>query len=252
MIGVSCTNLASENVEKVLERVSKDFQHWEIISEGEHHLPYVVDRLKDAMPSYDMTYSIHAPISDVNLGSLSERMREASTMEILLTMECAATLGIETVTIHPGHRPFIVDGIPDARAEAMTRKSLRIIDRLSKDFGVKVALENMPDFFMLQGRSFEEFNSLIEGSEIGICFDIGHANTVGQMDEFLSLKDRFVNVHVHDNDGSGDQHLTVGDGNAPVEKALRSLNSYKGNLIIEAKSLESAVESRERMLKMFQ
>ena len=252
MIGVSCTNLAADGIEQSLELISKDFQHWEILSEGEHHLPYIVDRLKDIAPSYDMRFSIHAPISDVNLGSLSERMREAATMEILLTMECAAMLGIETVTIHPGHRPFIVDGIPDSRAEESTRKSLRIIDRLSNDYGVKVALENMPDFFMLQGRTFEEFSRLIEGSDIGICFDVGHANTVGQVDEFMTLKDRFVNVHVHDNDGSADQHLTVGDGTAPVEKVLKSLGSYSRNLIIEAKSLESAIESRERMMRMFQ
>jgi len=232
--------------------VSKHFDHWELFSEGEHYLPYVMERIAAVAPSYDLSFSIHAPISDVNLGALSERMREACTMEILLTMECAAMLNIDTVTIHPGNRPFIIDGIPDSRAEDMTRKSLRIIDRLSNDYGVKVALENMPDFFMMQGRTFDEFNRLIDGLDMGVCFDIGHANTTGQMDEFLELKDRFVNLHVHDNDGGSDQHLTIGDGNAPIEQALGSLNSYPGRHIIEAKSLESAIESKERLKRMLQ
>ncbi|MDI3483184.1 MAG: hypothetical protein PWQ88_1055 [Candidatus Methanomethylophilaceae archaeon] len=237
-------------IEESLEKVSKEFSHWEIFSEGEHYLPYILDRLMEVAPSYDTRLSIHAPISDINLGALSERMREAATMEILLTLECAAHLNVKMVTLHPGYRPMVMEGIFDSRAEEMTKKSLRIIDRLCHDYGVQVALENMPNFFMMQGRTVEEFERLLEGLEMGICFDIGHAHTVGQIKEFMEMKDRFINLHVHDNDGSADQHLTIGEGTAPIEEVIRDLSGYDGHMVIEAKSLDSAVHSRERLKEM--
>ncbi|MFA6804290.1 MAG: sugar phosphate isomerase/epimerase, partial [Candidatus Methanomethylophilaceae archaeon] len=83
-------------------------------------------------------------------------------------------------------------------------------------------------------------------------FDIGHANTTDQIDTIIeSLSDRFANVHIHDNMGENDEHRTVGNGNIDFKKALMKFPKYNGNLIIEAKSFQSAVESKEKLEKMF-
>ena len=62
--------------------------------------------------------------------------------------------------------------------------------------------------------------------------------------------DRIVNVHIHDNMGVKDDHMTIGAGQIDFRSVIRKLRSYKGRYIIESKSLESAVESQEVLKRL--
>lgn len=247
MIGVSSTMFCSSGVEDLLEKISKEFKLWEILSEGEHYLPHIMRRLEAVAPSYDTRFQIHAPISDVNLGALNERMRESSAMEMIAAMENAIELDAKTITIHPGLSSFVIPGL-EKRTIENAKRSIRTIDRLTREFGVTACLENMPSFKFMIGRTAEELAYLVDGTEMKICFDIGHANTMNQTDEIIDLLgDRIRNVHIHDNNGENDDHMTIGDGNIEFKPILKRLSKYKGNHIIESRSLASAVVSRERL-----
>lgn len=91
---------------------------------------------------------------------------------------------------------------------------------------------------------------MMEGTDLGMCFDIGHANTAGTIQDFLGYSDRFVNVHVHDNHGEWDEHLPVGEGNIDFRKVLQGLRGYKGRLVVESRSLMDAEISQERLTNM--
>jgi sugar phosphate isomerase/epimerase len=93
----------------------------------------------------------------------------------------------------------------------------------------------------------ETLLELIEGTGLGICLDVGHANTTGKLKEFVKLKKNIVNLHVHDNMGEFDQHLPVGSGNIDFPWLLRSLSGYKGRYVIESRGLEDALISRDRL-----
>jgi sugar phosphate isomerase/epimerase len=86
-----------------------------------------------------------------------------------------------------------------------------------------------------------------------MCFDIGHANTAGQVDEFLKHVGLFRNVHIHNNEGQWDQHNRIDDGSADLGRVLGALKgNYSGNIIIESLDLESGAESKailERKLR---
>ncbi|MCL2786050.1 MAG: sugar phosphate isomerase/epimerase [Methanomassiliicoccaceae archaeon] len=247
MIGVSSVNFAANSVEDCLVRISKDFDHWEIISEGEHYLPLVSRRLLAIAPSYDVKFSIHTTISDVNIAALSERMREAAVMEIIASMEQAIELGAKVVTFHPGYHSMVIPGHEERSAEK-AKRSMKTIDRLMNEFSITACAENMPSFKFMLGKTAKEMFDLVDGTDLKICFDIGHANTVGQIDEMIDLLgDRIRNVHIHDNNGDNDDHMTIGDGNIDFEKVLKRLSKYKGKYIIESRSIESAVTSRDRL-----
>ena len=255
MIGVSSTRFCCDNLEESLIRISKEFDHWEIVSEGEHYLPLVMGRLKAIAPSYNTKFSIHAPISDVNIASLSERIREASTLEIIAAIEHAIELNADTVTFHPGLKSIIVPG-QESKTMEKAKRSVRTIDRLMNEFGIVAALENlpaMPSFGFMIGKTASEMKQLVDGTDMKICFDIGHANTVGQIDDIVdTLGDRIANIHIHDNNGNNDDHMTIGDGNIDFRSVLSKLSKYKGKYIIESRSLESAVTSRERLKDIFE
>ncbi len=245
MIGVSSTEFSAYRFDEVIAEVSKVFEHWEIFAEAEHRLPTVESLFREMMPSYNLSYSIHAPISDINIASLNERIREDSILEILTTAETAASLGIELITIHPGLSSMSVPYMEE-KAMEKAKRSLSSIDRISSQYGVTIAVENMPSFPFMLGHTAEEMNELIGSTNLGFCLDIGHGNTTGQTDELIkAFRDRLVNIHIHDNHGEMDEHLTLGEGDIDFKSIISSLKGYTGNYVIESKSFPSAVESQD-------
>lgn len=198
-----------------------------------------------------MTYSIHSPICDTNIASLNERMREASVDEMISVMECAVKMDISTVTIHPGIYSLAIPNMRNASVE-QARISLKQLEREANDLGIVPAIENMPNFPIMMGQTAEELGELIDGTDLKICFDIGHANTTCQTDEFIEMfKDSIVNIHIHDNNGDRDAHMTVGDGNIDFDSVLSKLKSYSGKYIIESKTFESAIASKRYLEESF-
>jgi sugar phosphate isomerase/epimerase len=171
-------------------------------------------------------------------------MRIAAVDEIKQTIMMCRQLEIPLVTIHPG----FVQGIAflnKAKALEKTKESVKEVAAYAAGQSVTVVVENLPANINATCTHADELLEAIEGSGLGICFDMGHANTAGQMDEMLKLVDRFKNVHLHNNDGQWDQHNRVDDGSADVLKVVSVLKrSYRGNIIIESTDLESGEQSK--------
>lgn len=249
-IGVSSPSFCAYPYEDVLEGISKMFSHWEIVSEADHYLPGIAVSLESLMGSYNMTYSIHAPFNDVNIASLNESFRETSVIELIKVMNIAAELDIKTITIHPGMYSMVVSGLEE-RSIMAAKRSLRTLDRMAQECGVRLCVENMPGFKFFLGQTAEQLSELLDGTNLPVCLDIGHANTTGQLNEIIDvLGNRIMNVHIHDNDGKQDQHLTIGDGNIDFEDCLKRLSGYGGRYIIECKNLESGAESQNRLTRL--
>ena len=249
-IGVSSTTFCSYPFEDVLEGVAKCFNHWEIVSEGDHYLPAIATSFESLKDSYKLTYSVHAPFNDINIASLNESVREMSVIELIKIMNLAAELNVKTVTFHPGLYSMVVNGFRE-KSIANAKRSLRTIDRMAQDCGVRMCMENLPGFPFFLGHTAAEMQELLEGTELPVCIDLGHANTTNQMDEIIEAMDgRVMNIHIHDNNGQQDQHLTVGDGNIDFKHVLSKLSGYGGRYVIESKSFESAVDSQDRLIAL--
>jgi sugar phosphate isomerase/epimerase len=239
MIAVSIPALSLVDFGTALASVGKEFTAWEIVAEGRHYLPDIEKIFLDATSSFDVEFSVHAPLSDINIGSLNPRARERSVQEVCETLQAAGRMNIDLCTIHPGfYGPL---GMLD-------KPALAAIEDVAQDSGVRVALENMPEMGqMMMGRTPQELLRLLEGFDLGICLDIGHAHTAHSIDDFLRLKDRVINVHIHDNLGDRDSHLPIGEGSIDFNKVLRGLSGYDGRYVIEARSLTDGVLSRDRL-----
>lgn len=234
--------------DQAIETVAKNFRAWEIVAEGLHRLENIEKRFIEVAGSFDLEYSVHAPLSDINIGSLNPAMREASLKEVLVAIECCGRMGIDLITFHPG---FISPLGQLDRGAVMreTARSIRDIDRAASEHGVVAALENMPRMPITTCTEPRELLSLVEGTSLGVCFDIGHAHTNGNIDEFLKHVGRFSNVHIHDNDGSSDQHLTIGEGRIDFEHVLSAMGDYRRRYVIEARKIEGAPLSAQRLSK---
>jgi len=249
MISVSSPAFSFMPLDEAIETVSKDFRAWEIVAEGTHRLPDIEERFMEISSSYDLEYSVHAPLSDINIGSLNPSMREASLKEVLLAIESCGRLGIDLITVHPG----FITPLGQLDHEAVmneTRRSLRQIDKAASENGVVAALENMPRMPVTTCTGPSELLSLLEGTSLQVCFDIGHAHTNGNIDDFVKHVSRFANVHIHDNNGESDQHLAIGEGKIDFDHVLSVMGGYQHRYVIEARKIESAPLSLARLRKL--
>ncbi len=244
MIGFSCPPLTVKPFGEVAETVREHFQHWEIISESRHWLPDIKGEVEELLQTTDMGISIHGPYSDINLAAFDLGTRKHAIKTFLDIIEICNTMDIGPVTVHPGVIKPIQYWDPD-RVPTLTREGLEVIAKEAGDSSVLIALENMPVMRGTICRTAEDMRQMLEGLKIGMCLDIGHANTTGQIQDFLELGDKIINIHVHDNNGDRDSHLPIGQGNIDFS-VLRKLKNYEGNFIIEAKhpDITEAVESK--------
>lgn len=245
-IGISNPLFSLCDFEEILAEISKHFRYWEIVAEGKHHLSKIKGKLR-LLPSHKMKFSVHSQYSDINIGSLNDAIREASVNEITGAINIAAGAGAGLFTFHPGHlSPFGRLCEEDIRKE--TKNSIKKIAKIGEDCGITLALENMPN-----GGLFcrpEDLLELIDGTDVGLCFDIGHANTTGTIKEFLEYTELFFNVHVHDNTGKEDMHMELGRGTIPQDYIKQLLQKYDGSIILEMRSIEDGIRTRERVLKI--
>lgn len=243
-IGISNPLFSLCDFEGVLTEVSKHFKYWEIVAEGKHHLSKIKEKLP-LLSSYEMKFSIHSPFSDINIGSLNDAIRETSVKEITEAIKIAGAAGARLLTFHPGHMsPFGRMCVEDIRKA--TKDSIKKIEKAGEDCGVTLALENMPNGGLYCKP--DDLLDLIDGTNIGLCFDIGHANTTDTIEEFLEHTELFTNVHIHDNMGKEDMHLELGKGTIPPNYVKQLLKKYNKNVILEIRSIEDGIRSRERLL----
>ncbi len=174
-----------------------------------------------------------------NIASADEEVRKFSIEEIKRTIEIAQKLGAPFIVIHGGS--FSKDNSEVALER--TRKSLEELNSYSKR--VKLAVENLPTLGHFGNPSNElpiyvkDLLYLVEGLDnIGICFDIGHANTVKNSLEFYDeIKEtgKIWDMHLHDNNGDKDDHLAIRKGNINWKDFLKKLkeDNYKGYFSLE-------------------
>jgi sugar phosphate isomerase/epimerase len=248
LIGISCTEFCARDFIGTWREVSLCFGHWEIFSDGMHAIQKISgDFIENTNEFKGMTYSLHSSIADTNVAAVNDRMREASFMEFYSEIETCQMMGIDMITIHPGISNLTCNALRD-RSIINAKLTMKSLDRVSKEFGVMVAVENMPNFSFMLGQTAEDLHNIIDGTDLGVCFDIGHANTTGQIDDMVEkFNDRIINVHIHDNMGDRDAHMTMGEGNIDFRHVVSLLKKYTGNYIIEAKSLDSASISKRAL-----
>lgn len=250
MIGVSCTGFSNRPIDERAGQVSEHFRLWEIFSEADNCVYSDPEGIRGIIESHGLVCQVHAPICDWNIAAMSDRLRDASIQETIANIDAAVEIGARMVTVHPGLTSMAVGGLED-RAVARAREAMRVLERHVDGMDVTLAIENMPAPPFFLGRTASQLLTIIDGTDLSVCFDIGHANTMGQIDAMVdTFGDRIANIHIHDNHGQTDEHLTIGDGTIDFDRVLNRLSGYRGNWIIESKSLESAVQSLSRLEKM--
>ncbi len=199
--------------------------------------------------SYDLDLLIHAPATSINFISISEDMRKASYEEMRKVCYFAEKCGAEVVTFHIGWNPgFINNGKFYFNKKLFDEHNEKVLleefQPFVKSLSVQLALENT---IMIEDGLERALKEIMNNSDLALTIDVGHYN-VRENPFFLKNFDRVVNIHLHDNDGTADQHLALGRGNVDLRKF--NLNRYTGFLTIETREEKSIIESRDYIMRV--
>lgn len=168
--------------------------------------------------------------------SCDETYRQAGVDLVLNRLRMHAMLKGEGTLMM--HIPYVRVGDDEARKRKVwkhidaLRRSLDELVPASLALGIPLALENMAcDTFEVLSKLFEEYPA----EAVGLCYDSGHANIrdcngeAHGIEHFEEHLGRLQALHLHDNDGSGDQHQPPFYGNVDWKRIASDIDrsAYK-------------------------
>ncbi|WP_231188408.1 sugar phosphate isomerase/epimerase family protein [Haladaptatus sp. DYF46] len=171
--------------------------------------------LSELRREYDLTFTLHAPFRDWNLGSFNDASRRASVEQVKRTLDDAAAADAGAVVVHGGSVPR---RYPDPVREKAKRNAIQSLSECAEHaahVGIPLCLENQPrsDSTERHTTTPSDLEGMItdvgaDSDWLKLTLDVGHATVNGY--EWRTFVERFGNrieiVHLHDNDGTNDDH----------------------------------------------
>ena len=199
---------------------------------------------------------VHSPMpSYVTDGDNNAHIWECQRKSIL----AAAALHSPYIVIHPCIPAQYRYDFYRAETRVINREFYSLLKPALIEYGVKLGVENMFNWDPVKERicptvcsSAEEMCDYVDmmGEGFCACLDVGHGSLSGEAAGTMvrKLGKRLELLHVHDNDGSGDQHTAPmlglnGKGMSSVNwddfaAALHEVN-YQGTLSLETGSFQN-------------
>lgn len=208
------------------------------------------EQLSAELVSHNLCCTIHAAFMDLNPGSVDPLIREVTGRRVEQTLVIAEVLRPKVVVFHPGYSRIAHGSVRESWIENSVDFWKRQIP-LINGAGCRVAIENI---FEEEPSTLLALLEQLDPALFGHCFDAGHFNlfaTVTLEEWFARLGERIIECHLHDNHGSADEHLPVGEGEIDFPAVTALLRRYAPAAIwtLEAHSKERLIRSRQNIKK---
>ncbi|MGD0477120.1 MAG: sugar phosphate isomerase/epimerase [Nitrososphaerales archaeon] len=238
-LGVSTWSLLNTDLNSAVRAIGDaGFEYIEIWGEVPHAYHEWTDRkrLKETLSNYEMTLTLHAPFTDLNLATPFQPVRSAVARTLTDFVKFGEHLGASVITFHPG------SVYNEALVPESTENSVAILRGLVKESGgrLTISIENQAKsrskyHFPLAStiESLEMILAQVEGSRFTL--DTGHAHVSG-LDPLILVErvgSKLAEIHLSDNAGATDDHLIPGDGTASPHRLLEKVSQSNVLLCLE-------------------
>ena len=186
----------------------------------------VADELRDA----GLACSVHLPFIDLVPGSPDPVMRQASQSRLERAMDLVAIHQPELCIAHAAFFQAMYQDQEAAWLEAAVT-TWSTLDAARPEHP-PIFLENV---FETDPAPLADLIAQLPQGRFGVCLDIGHwhcfarghaaPDPAADLERWLdALAPRLGHLHLHDNDGSFDQHLGLGLGTIPLDALWQGLD----------------------------
>ena len=195
--------------------------------------------LAETIHTAGLSTTIHAPFMDLNPGAVDTSIRAVTRHRISQVLKVAELLRPKVIVVHPGY-----DDLRYGENRLLWLKNSitfwgEFIPQ-ARDLGTVLAVENI---FEKEPSTIKVLLEEFDDPAFRHCFDIGHWNlftTVTLEEWFAELGSFVAESHIHDNHGTSDEHLPVGEGTIDFAAFFPLLTSHAADAVwtLEAHSAE--------------
>jgi len=171
-----------------------------------------------------------------NWASPREYERRAGVELVENRLEMTARLAGDVIIMHVPGEPEDLDPV---------RRSLDELEGCTRERGIRIAIEN---------GDFPTIGKLLAAyppDYLGLCYDSGHGNMIPDgLDQLATLGERLISIHLHDNDGRGDQHNLLFSGTVDWPRLADVLadSSYARCVSMEVTMENAGIDAEEAFL----
>jgi sugar phosphate isomerase/epimerase len=240
-------------------------------SHFDYHDEAAIELLAEWLSDTRLTlHSMHAPIFErfqegqwvgpFSNATADEKRRAAALTETRAALAVAKRLPYRFLVLNLGLPSGVLMSAGDNSAAA-ARRSLEETVAMAAESGVRVAVEVIPNSLSTPEALVRLIEDELEGLDVGVCLDYGHANLMGDLAEAIeTVSGHIWTTHVHDNRGLEDEHLVPFMGSIDWGIAMMETQKigYDGTLMLEVADSGDAVDvlkrsaaARERLERTF-
>jgi sugar phosphate isomerase/epimerase len=228
----------------IRERISPEigFNHLDLDRFGPADYKEIAERLVGE----GLSVTFHAPFMDLRPGALDPRVRQLSLDRLRQVFDLVPRFKPRSIVCHPSFdEKYYISA--EARWLENSLETWRTLLDTLRGTGTIIALENVYE------RNPGQLRPLLDAlasPQARFCFDTGHANAFGGASPGLWIEemgDLLGEIHIHDNHGTADEHLPVGEGNIPFGELFGMVRARHLKLILTVES--HSEKSLRRMLE---
>ena len=168
----------------------------------------------------DISYStLHAPYNELFPCAIDKKARALAAERYWRAIELAKRYGSGKVIIHGGYQPLMYYPV------WYTEQSIRFWKEfLKEDPGVEIVLENV---FEEEPGWLLDIIKGVDDPRLRMCLDVGHVSAyspISVMEWLEECAPYISHFHVHNNDGTRDQHAPLSEGRIPMKELFRRID----------------------------
>ena len=205
-------------------------------------------KMEDLLKRNNIFLYAHAP-PWVDLGNLNEKVKNLWIEESKNILYVCSKIGVKNVNFHAFARSrYLRNKKTKKLVMEKTAKSFSMLAKFAEDVGIGITLENswetVQDMnYFLKKVPYMKFN-----------LDVGHAFVKGGTPLVISyikkLNKKMTHMHMHDNNGKFDEHLSIGKGSIDFAKIIREIRRINYDSTITLEVFSSKKEAQKSMNKL--
>lgn len=175
-----------------------------------------VDSQVRAMLRASDRFILHAPFNELFPCAIDPKARQLAFDRYSQALDLAVRYGAKKVVIHGGYNPWLY--YPVWYTEQSPVFWREFLERVPE--GITVCLENVLEE---EPELLKAIVDQVDSACLQLCLDIGHAHAYSRVpveDWLEAWGSRISHFHIHNNDGSWDNHCPLFEGTIDVKSFL--------------------------------
>jgi sugar phosphate isomerase/epimerase len=163
--------------------------------------------------------TLHGPFYDLVPGGMDKKILRASRERLKEAFDLIPVFEPLSIVCHAGYDSSRYHEVEDEWLETAIETWTPFVKDL-EGTGTTLMLENV--YEETPGMTLKLLNGL-DTEKVGFCFDTGHMNALSETNTegWLKVLGPFLReLHLHDNDGTRDDHLAIGAGNIDFDSVF--------------------------------